>query len=606
MAANKWFAELLDEGIYSVAKRQGKRISGVELEIAEATGYQPATVQYWRRGNIPKEPEYVEFLVRYCVKSGRVDRAWAQSFLTQASYPDRKHLLEEVYPNHPQSTIFISYIGTADPEQRLVTYLREFLTAQGYVVFHPDNSTHTSDTWLEEIDRQIKSSGLLVVLLSANSANSEMMQNLISRAHTYRRLQGWPYILPVLAAYEGPLPYLVSTFLHPREYIVWDNEADDKRVAQQILEATEGHFPPQEPIQVQYVAEISDEETLRQPPPQIDPRLLDVPGGVVRPYDPFYIKRDADADLELQMARSSTISTIRAPRQTGKSSLLVRGLRHARENGKKVISLDMQSVDSDDLASSERFLHFLSTFIVRKLRLDLEEVEKGWRGSLSPNQKMTYLLEDYILPESDGPIVLALDEADRLLMTDFSQDFFSLVRSWYNKAGVDEEWNKLNILLVISTEPYLLIPDASQSPFNVGLKLYLDDFDVEQVRDLNRRHGSPVEESDLPQLMALLNGHPYLTRKALYTLVTKEWRWAHLVRFATSDPGPFSDHLRYHYWLLRNEEDLKEALKEVISHNRCTDEDAFFRLYRAGLVKGNSEDCKCRCDLFRSYFEDKL
>jgi hypothetical protein len=248
----------------------------------------------------------------------------------------------------------------------------------------------------------------------------------------------------------------------------------------------------------------------------------------------------------------------------------------------------------------------LATFITHELRLDLEETENLWRGSLSPHQKLTYLMEDYLLPETETPIVLGIDEADRLLMTGFSQDFFSLLRSWYNKAGVDEEWNRLSIVLVISTEPYLLIPDARQSPFNVGLRLYLDDFDADQVRDLNQRHGSPVAESDLPQLMTLLNGHPYLTRKALYTLVAKSLDWPHLVQIATKDPGPFSDHLQYHYWLLRNEHDLRAAMKDVIGRNRCADEDAFYRLYRAGLVKGSSDDSMCRCDLYRIYFESKL
>ena len=146
----------------------------------------------------------------------------------------------------------------------------------------------------------------------------------------------------------------------------------------------------------------------------------------------------------------------------------------------------------------------------------------------------------------------------------------------------------------------------NQSPFNVGLRLYLEDFDEIQVRDLNRRHGSPVQESGLPQLMTLLNGHPYLTRKALYTLVTKGWAWADLTRVAAADRGPFGDHLRRQYWLLRDAPDLREALKEIIRRERCADEMAFFRLLRAGLVKGSGDKCKCRCGLYKMYFEGKL
>jgi len=62
-----------------------------------------------------------------------------------------------------------------------------------------------------------------------------------------------------------------------------------------------------------------------------------------------------------------------------------------------------------------------------------------------------------------------MDEVDRLLQTAFHSDFFALLRSWHNSRAFDDRWNRLNIVMVISTEPYLLIPDANQSPFNVGL-----------------------------------------------------------------------------------------------------------------------------------------
>jgi hypothetical protein len=251
-------------------------------------------------------------------------------------------------------------------------------------------------------------------------------------------------------------------------------------------------------------------------------------------------------------------------------------------------------------------LRDLAEFIVRKLRLEVAEVEKSWRGSLGPQDKLTYLMEDYILPASDAPIILALDEVDRLLQTPFHSDFFALLRSWHNSRALDEQWDKLDLVMVISTEPYLLIADVNQSPFNVGLKLYLEDFNEAQVRDLNQRHGAPVADSDFPQLMELLSGHPYLTRKALFLLVTGELNWTELTGLAALDQGPFGDHLRRQQWLLRDEPALRAALKQVIQDFRCDDELALFRLLQAGLVKGSGDLYRCRCDLYRAYFKDKL
>jgi hypothetical protein len=348
---------------------------------------------------------------------------------------------------------------------------------------------------------------------------------------------------------------------------------------------------------------------MSRPLPEFDPRLLqelETPGGAVQLNDRFYVERDADARLKREIVKAGTITTIRAPRQTGKSSLWVRGVQHARQNGFKVVNLDMQRVDQDHLKRLDIFLRYLAEFTVRKLRLDDKQVERLWRGSLGPQDKLTFLFEDYVLPESGAPVVLAIDEADRLLETPLHNDFFALLRFWYNSRASDELWKRLNILMVISTEPYLLIADVNQSPFNVGLRLYLQDFDEAQVRDLNRRHGSPVPERDLVQSMTLLNGHPYLTRKALYVLVAEGWTWPELVRVAAADDGPFGDHLRRYHWLLRDEPDLKEALKQIIRHGRCEDESVFFRLLRAGLATRHGGVCRCRCDLYRLYFEEKL
>jgi hypothetical protein len=171
---------------------------------------------------------------------------------------------------------------------------------------------------------------------------------------------------------------------------------------------------------------------------------------------------------------------------------------------------------------------------------------------------------------------------------------------------LDETWEKLNIVLVIATEPYLLIRDPNQSPFNVGLRLDLEDFHQGQVQQLNIRHGSPVSENDLGRFFSLLSGHPYLTRKALYTLITEKWSIDELFAKATDDQGPFGDHLRRQHWLLRNEKDLRENLRQIIQRNQCDDESVLFRLLRAGLVKGRGKVYYCRCALYEQYFEDKL
>jgi hypothetical protein len=135
----------------------------------------------------------------------------------------------------------------------------------------------------------------------------------------------------------------------------------------------------------------------------------------------------------------------------------------------------------------------------------------------------------------------------------------------------------------------------------------LEDFDQAQVAELNRRYRSPLKEQDIPALAEFLGGHPYLTRKALYTLMADQLPWERMRQIAAGAKSPFGDHLRHFLWILRDQPELRDALKQIILHNQCSDEVAFYRLDQAGLVKGaDSKSCRCRCQLYEQYFKDML
>ncbi len=517
-----------------------------------------------------------------------------------------------------QARLFISYKRHVALDSQLAIFLQEELSGRGHQIFI-DQTMRAGTAWLAEIDQQIRESDFLVVLLSRESADSEMVQSEIKRAYDYRQQQGYPNLLPVRLAYEEMLPYTIDAFLSPYQYIAWRDKADSERLVAEILSAIYGSLDKQRPVKPVSTGSritisedgriLTDEEEHAPPLPQFDPRILEElapPGGTVSLRDKFYIERNDDQRLRQQVMRPGSISTIRASRQTGKSSLLVRSIQHARQQGAQVVNLDLQRVDRNHLAGLDIFLKYLASMIVHRLRLDPGEVESAWQGLLGPQDKLTDLMENYILLETSKPLVLGIDEADRLLETDFYTDFFGLIRSWHNSAAYDQIWETLRIVMVISTEPYLLISDISQSPFNVGLKVYLKDFSAEQVQDLNQRHGEPVGSEAFSQLMGLLGGHPYLTRKALYNLVTEKQGWQSFQKSAPNDSGPFGDHLRRQLWLLRDEPDLQKALRQVIQFQRCEDDVARFRLLRAGLIKGSGDYFTCRNDLYQIYFQDKL
>ena len=351
------------------------------------------------------------------------------------------------------------------------------------------------------------------------------------------------------------------------------------------------------------------ETALTPPLPSFDANLtkkLMGSGGAIKIQDPFYIERQADIYLAHQFSKESgDTTTIRAPRQTGKTSLLIRGIHQLRQQKRKVLFLDLQGFIDEQLTSFDIFLQSIGEVICDELNLDDEILEIAWQRRRSPQRKFERFMEKHILPNFSS-LLLAIDEADSLLRTNFYQDFFRMLRTWHNRRAFEDIWQNLSVALVISTEPYLLIKNLDESPFNVGLEINLTDFDISQLIEINRRHGSPLSKDELNDLNNLLEGHPYLTRRALYAIVVQQISWAKIKQIAPTYNGPFGSHLRYQHRILQNQPQLQQALKQIIDTHHCFDETSLARLLQAGLVKGIGKIYQCRCNLYSLYFQDKL
>ncbi len=203
-----------------------------------------------------------------------------------------------------------------------------------------------------------------------------------------------------------------------------------------------------------------------------------------------------------------------------------------------------------------------------------------------------------------------VDEGDVLIPTDFPDAFFSYLRSWCDKrGGFNEQWQNFNLILVISTEASFLIKNLAHSAFfNVATSITTRDFDEEQVRHLNRQYQHRLKEADFKDFMALLGGHPFLTRMALFKLLTAQnLTWATMTSKADHEDGPFGFHLRYYHKLLNGKTTLQQGLLNVITNQSCADENVLYTLMQAGLVKKKpGRGYICRCGLYSRYFEDKL
>lgn len=351
------------------------------------------------------------------------------------------------------------------------------------------------------------------------------------------------------------------------------------------------------PATAQYQAE----PALSEPLSAAQLQRMEKPEGTMNTHSAFYIERPSD-HIALETIRQDGVTiTIKGPRQMGKSSLLLRVRQAALKAGKRVALFDFQLFEKPALSDANLFFRQFCNWISDELDLP-SRVEEFWEAPLGNSQRTTRYLQRYLLKEINGPLVLAMDEVDRTFDTSFRSDFFGMLRSWHNSRQTSPLWQQLDLVLVTSTEPYQLIEDLNQSPFNVGEVIELADFTQEQLAELNRRHSSPLSVEEVQQLMGLLSGHPYLVRRALYLVASGRISSRSLFSEALSERGPFGDHLRNQLFRLHERPSLVEGLRQVILKNSCPDERTFFRLRGAGLVKREGRMVIPRCRLYAEYF----
>jgi hypothetical protein len=500
--------------------------------------------------------------------------------------------------------VFISYKRNVEPDEPLAVRLYEALREHCDVFI--DHIMPVGMDWGERIQAELETCDYLLPLLSEHSVHNEMIEAEIRTAHHLGKARaGKPGILPVRVAHTEPFEYPLSAYLDRLNWAFWKSEADTESLIEELLAAIAGGELGIAGDAKAEIVRLSVPVDLPRPRPSADPMRLELPGGTMDPESRFYVERKGDALCQTDIARQGVTITIKAPRQLGKSSLLVRTMQCAAAAGKAVAFLDFQLFDRDTLESPEAFFRTLCHWITDELDL-ADEVDRFWGARLGHVHRCTRYFRRYVLHEVDGALVLAMDEVDRMFDCPFRSDFFGMLRSWHNSRRPGNEWKRLDLALVTSTEPYLLIDNPTQSPFNVVEPIELDDFTPDQVRDLNARHGHPLSETQLTRLMSLIGGHPYLVRRALYLIASGQTDAETLMANAAYDDGPFGDHLRRHLFRFRDKPDLRQAMTQILAHNTCSDDLFFFRLRGAGLARRAGAAVVPRYGLYDAYFRERF
>jgi WD40 repeat protein len=336
-------------------------------------------------------------------------------------------------------------------------------------------------------------------------------------------------------------------------------------------------------------------------------------GGPLSDDAASYIERPADRELLFALDRGE-ICLVLAPRQTGKTSLMVHAIAHLNKKGIRAGFADLQPLGSQ--TDPIRWFSDVLYQIERSLKLKTDSGE-WWvaHDRLGPTLRFMSFLEDVVLTEIKNNVVLFLDEIDSVLGLPFSDDFFTTIRSVYNARAMNPSLRRLTFVLLGLATASSFIRDRSRTPFNIGTSIALDDFDMGSTEPFRQVLG-PESEPLVERTFYWTNGQPYLVQKLAATAfswppdqrsaehIDEEVRQSYLQRQITQDT-----HLKFiQDYLLDDSTNVRQTLRtyrQVLQSKNVVENEQSpvqSRLKLAGVVRGENKRLVPRNRIYESVF----
>jgi len=335
----------------------------------------------------------------------------------------------------------------------------------------------------------------------------------------------------------------------------------------------------------------------------------DTPGGAMPLHAPAYLVRPTDEQFCDAVMRGDSIVLVKGPRQTGKSSLLARAVAAARSRQTTVVRTPLQKFSTEHWTSSDTFYRALARNLAEQLKLE-NDPDDVWDARRGNSENFELYLRQSVLAQVSGRLLWVLDEVDLIFPQPYSTEVFALFRSWHNERSFepDTPWKRLTLAMAYATEAHLYLTDLNQSPFNVGTRLYLEDFTLDQIDEMNEQYGqvlkTPLERE---QFFHLTGGVPYLVHRGIHEMKTHASPFQDWKAKTLQDGGCYEDHLQQMVRALQQDIPLYTALREFLTAHTCPERFAFYRLKSAGILAGAApENVHFRCSLYEPFLKRHL
>ncbi|HTE41024.1 MAG TPA: AAA-like domain-containing protein [Steroidobacteraceae bacterium] len=308
----------------------------------------------------------------------------------------------------------------------------------------------------------------------------------------------------------------------------------------------------------------------------------------------LYVERAADRQLRSIIDDMGRPGYVLVARQMGKTNLLINMKR--QRHADVVLYFDLSNRFDSARAWFRYVLDSMLEAYPEIFNTAQEVIEMHRRTlKLEPNIEFDRHLR-LLLKMTDRRVVIVLDEIDSLVNATYSDTVLAQIRSMYFSRVNYPEYERLTYVLSGVAEPTDLIKDKNISPFNIGEKIYLEDFSRDEFASFLLKADLHLPSRVVDSVFEWAGGSPRMTWDICAVIedqvldgrildikdVDEIVRALYLESF---DRAPV-DHIRT---LVESDTQIRDAIVSIrYGKSAFLDDKIRSRLYLAGIIRASS------------------